>query len=359
MNFSPSRARPLNDALASRENGFNLVRLACALLVVLFHAFQLNTAGPASDPLTPLLAPHADLGVVAVGLFFLLSGMFVTRSWMADPQLLRFGARRAVRILPGLLVCLLVTTLTAVLLFSAAGWRGLLEPAPWRYIGGNALLHGLRYAIPQSELVIPGVLSGQNLNGPLWTLYWEGRMYVMVALIGMAALLPMRRWLCGAALFLLLATALWPQVASGYIWEARMWSWFLCGMLLQTLAPQIRIDWRHPLCALILLGLNWTRSQALTPAPTTWFGIALLLAALALWVGSARWTRLSHLQRHDYSYGIYIYHWPVLLMLRAALPPVGGWQLLGAGLVVIVPLAMLSWHLVEAPALRLLRRRLV
>jgi peptidoglycan/LPS O-acetylase OafA/YrhL len=146
-------------------------------------------------------------------------------------------------------------------------------------------------------------------------------------------------------------------VLSGYVWEVRLWSLFLCGMLVQTLAPDLRVGARHVACALALLLLNWTRSAALTPSPLTWFGIALLACTVALWIGTAPPAAARHVQRHDYSFGVYVYHWPVLLMLRAVLPPLGPLGLLAAGLAVILPLAMLSWHLVEAPALRALRRR--
>lgn len=358
MSFKLKVPRTLGNAIDSHDNGFNLVRLACALLVVVYHAFQLNRVAPRPDPLTALVAPSADLGVIAVGIFFIISGMFITQSWMRDPHLLRFALRRVARIVPGLFVCMLVTVIPAVVLFSEQGWQGLLASAPWRYIFGNTVLHGLVYNIPPSELSIPGVLGGQYPNGPLWTLYWEGRMYVMVALIGVAAALPMRTWVRGAAVFLLLAANLFPTVLSGYVWEVRMWSLFLVGMLLQTLAPSLRIGFRHVLCALVLLGLNWTRSVAMTPSGFTWFGIALLMGAVAIWLGTARFTRLAHLRRHDYSYGIYIYHWPALLMLREVLPPMDAPALLAVSLMVIVPLAMASWHLIEAPAMAAVRRRL-
>jgi len=358
MNTSSHGRRGLEAALSTHDNGFNLVRLVCALMVVLFHAVQFNTVAPARDPVSAWLAPHSDLGALAVGVFFVLSGMFIARSWMADPHLLRFAARRVARIVPGLFVCLLVTTVLAVSLFSAEGWRALLGPAPWRYIFGNSVLHWLAYQIPPQELSLPGVLGGQHLNGPLWTLYWEGRMYVMVALIGMAAALPLRSWLRGAALFLLLAANLFPDVAGGYLWEVRMWSLFLVGMLLQTLAPQLRIGARHVACAVALLLLNWTRSADLSPSPLTWFGIALVAVTLALALGSARLPWARHVQRHDYSYGIYIWHWPLILMLRETLPPLDALALCAISVLAVLPLAMLSWHLVEAPALRAVRRRL-
>ena len=350
--------RGLEAALSTHDNGFNLVRLVCALMVVLFHAVQFNTVAPAQDPVSAWLAPHSDLGALAVGVFFVLSGMFIARSWMADPHLLRFAARRVARIVPGLFVCLLLSTVLAVSLFSAEGWRGLLGPAPWRYIFGNSVLHWLQYHIPPQELALPGVLGGQHLNGPLWTLYWEGRMYVMVALVGMAAALPLRSWMRGAALFLLLAANLFPDVAAGYVWEVRMWSLFLVGMLLQTLAPQLRIGARHVACAVALLLLNATRWADLNASPLTWFGIALVAVTLALALGSARLPWARHVQRHDYSYGIYIWHWPLILMLRETLPPVNAPALCAIAVLAVLPLAMLSWHLVEAPALRAVRHRL-
>lgn len=353
---TPPAPRTLETALSSHDNGFNLVRLACALLVVVYHCWTMNHAAPAPDPLSRLLAPITDAGALAVGVFFVLSGMLVSRSWMGDPHLGRFAVRRIARIVPGLFVCLLLTTTVAVTLFSAAGWRGLLEAAPWRYIFGNTVLHGLVYNIPPEELRLAGVLGGQDLNGPLWTLYWEGRMYVMVALIGLAAALPLRQWFGALAIFLLAAASLFPEVVSGYVWEVRMWSLFLTGMLLQALAPSLQIGWRHVGCALALILLNWARSASLTPSALTWFGIALLAVTLALSVGQAKLAWLTHLKRHDYSYGLYIWHWPVILMVREWLPGQGPGQLLASTLAVALPLAMLSWHLVEAPALAAARR---
>lgn len=357
MNLSGSRS--LGSAITGHDNGFNLVRLAAALLVVFYHAYQLNTVGANSlDPISTLLAPLTNLGSIAVSVFFMISGLFVAQSWMRDPSVLRFTLRRVVRIVPGLLVCLLVTTIVAVSFFSEAGWRGLFTAEPWRYIASNSLLHALRYIIPPEELSLSGVLSGQALNGPLWTLYWEVRMYIVLALIGCSAILPMREWLRGVTIFLLLAASLIPQVLSGYIWEVQLWSLFLVGVLLSTMADSIKIGPRHLLCAIVLVALNWTRSASLTPSGFTWFGIALTCCALALWVGTSRPKGCAHLQRHDYSLGVYIYHWPVILMLRASLPPLDGISLFAATALVVLSLSMLSWHLIEAPMLTWSRKKL-
>jgi peptidoglycan/LPS O-acetylase OafA/YrhL len=357
MSLLPSPSRTLAVATNTHDNGFNAVRLVCSLMVVVYHAYLLNPAAPGRrDPLSAALQPITDAGGLAVGVFFLLSGMFVSQSWLRDPNPWRFALRRVMRIVPGLFVALLITTIPAVAFFSERGFAGLLDPAPWRYIFGNSVLHFLQYNIPPEELFIPWVLGGQGLNGSLWTLYWEGRMYVLLLLLGVAAVLPMRQWLCAASAFLLLAASLIPEVLSGYVWEVRLWSLFLAGILLQTLATQVRIGPVHVLCAVALALLNWTRSAAMTPHPLTWFGIALVACTLALWIGGARVRGLGHVQRHDYSYAIYIYHWPVLLMVAKLLPTATPGVMLGCTLLVVLPLAMLSWHFVEAPSMHAARR---
>ncbi|MBB3119135.1 acyltransferase family protein [Pseudoduganella violacea] len=352
-------ARSLEAATGAHDNGFNLVRLIAALAVVVFHAWQLNRLAPMPDPLSRMMAPVTDLGNVAVGVFFLISGIFVSKSWLRDPHLLRFTLRRVVRIVPALFICLLLTTTLALAFHSVQGLAGLFDGATWRYILGNASLHGLRYIIPPNELTIPGVLEGRPLNGSLWTLYWEARMYIVLGLLGVAAIAPMRWWLMSMSVVLLLSTQLFPSVLSGYIWEVPMWSLFLTGVLLQTLSRHLRFGFAPVAVAAILLALNWTRNQALTPSGLTLVGIYLAAGALALWLGSARPRGLAHIQKHDYSYSIYIYHWPVMSMLAASLPPsVGAKTLLGLTVALTFLCAACSWHCVEAPAMRLLRRKL-
>ena len=348
---TPAEPRTIAAAIDSRDNSFNLVRLVAALLVVLYHASIHATRNTGPDPVSALLLPVADAGAIAVDVFFVLSGLFITQSWMRDPDVPRFLARRVARLVPGLLVCLALTTVVAVLFFSDGGAAGLADPATWRYIFNGAALHWLRYIIPQQELALPGVLGGQPLNGPLWTVYWEGRMYVMVALIGFAAIMPMRRWMMAMSLLLALCAFEFPRVLAGYVWEARLWSLFLCGMLLQTLATEVRFGVRQFAAACALLALSSTRWLAVEGQTLTLVGVILAAVTLALWVGGSRALRWRHLQKHDYSYAIYIYHWPVMLMLKSMLPPVGMWAMLAATLALVLPLSILSWHCVESPAL--------
>lgn len=59
----------------------------------------------------------------------------------------------------------------------------------------------------------------------------------------------------------------------------------------------------------------------------------------------------------DYSYGMYIYAFPVMMALAALVPVTHHWQLAAMNVLVTLPLAALSWHVVEKPALDRVRRR--
>ena len=59
----------------------------------------------------------------------------------------------------------------------------------------------------------------------------------------------------------------------------------------------------------------------------------------------------------DYSYGIYIYAFPVQQAVVALVPGISPAGVLAASLPIVAMLAVLSWHLIESPALGLLRRR--
>lgn len=358
MFLTQAKPRSLGEAIGS-DNGFNLVRLIAALLVVMYHCFSLNPAHPSTpDPLTRILAPITNIGTIAVGVFFMISGMFICRSWMQDPNPPRFFLRRIARIVPALFVCVTLTTTVAVIFFSDSGWSGMFSSGPWHYIMGNTVLHGLRTSIPPAELKIPGVLDGQDLNGPLWTLLWEARMYVMLALLGAAAALPTRIWFMTTSIFLLIASGLWPRVMAGYIWSLEMWPQFLVGILLSTIAQHVRIGARQLICALILSALGWSQWMANIGAGLTFFGASLICATAALWMGSARFKAQAFFQKNDYSYGVYIYHWPVVLMLKAAIPSLNEFTMLFATLVIVMPLAMLSWHWIESPVLQFVRKKL-
>ena len=91
-----------------RRNNFDLLRLVAAVSVIFSHAFLLSENSQDHDPLMILTGGQTILGVVGVFVFFTISGYLVTQSFDTTASPLVFLAKRALRVFPGLLLCLAV-----------------------------------------------------------------------------------------------------------------------------------------------------------------------------------------------------------------------------------------------------------
>src|SRR5688572_10135071 len=93
----------VGEAFDPRNNALNALRLALAASVILWHSFPLTGRGVSSVAIRQLLSS------VGVDGFFAISGFLITASWLSHPHVRDYVVARALRILPGLYVCLVVT----------------------------------------------------------------------------------------------------------------------------------------------------------------------------------------------------------------------------------------------------------
>ena len=99
----------LADILHPDRNSFSLVRLTMAVAVLVSHSYFFVSGTSAAEPLHDITG-HS-LGEHAVQVFFFLSGILVMQSFIKSGSLIDFATARALRIFPGLFVCVLVTAL--------------------------------------------------------------------------------------------------------------------------------------------------------------------------------------------------------------------------------------------------------
>ena len=183
---------PRLSALAhGRGNNFLLIRLLAAAFVVLFHSFAL-TGRWTMEPLWRV-APEMNFGALGVKIFFVISGFLVTQSWLARQSALTFTAARVLRIYPALIAATLFTIALAGA-SSALPWREFLtDPQTvdyaWRVSLGFEMVYRLPGAFPTNPFP-------HDVNGSLWTLPIELRMYVALLAAGVLGLLARRMlWL--------------------------------------------------------------------------------------------------------------------------------------------------------------------
>ena len=333
-----ARAYPLgaDDGRLGRVNNFDALRLLAALAVLVSHAFVF--AGE-EEPRVGTL----ELGFIAVYMFFGISGFLIAQSWSIEPHLWRYLAKRALRIFPALIVLLILTVLVLGPAFTTLPLRDYLASGDtWKYLFNNSVL--------ALEHELPGVFATNpypaEVNGSLWTLGPEMFAYFGLAALGVIGGLR-RKWVAPIVAVLLLGV---PHDPTGLIpWTHQIWLLQAFAVAISLYILRDHIPW-HGGIALLLVG-----AFALAPSE----GTQLLLAATAIpyvtiWVayrGPAVLRRLA--TRGDFSYGIYLYAWPVGQAVAAILPDATALVVTALSLPVTFALGIASWNLVEKPALAL------
>jgi peptidoglycan/LPS O-acetylase OafA/YrhL len=128
-----------------RANALNAIRLALALLVIVWHSFPLSGSQVKFAPLKQLL------GETAVDSFFAISGFLILGSWLRNPQWGRYLAARVLRIFPAFWACLVITAFVlaplGTMITTGLNYAGTLSLENATYILKNA---GLRISNPSS-----------------------------------------------------------------------------------------------------------------------------------------------------------------------------------------------------------------
>lgn len=333
----------LSSRFEPRRNAFDLLRLLFATVVAVTHGVGIHTGDQPMWGNTPL-------GDLALDGFFILSGFLVTRSLLRLDSPGRFVWHRFLRIMPGFWACLLVIGFVAAPV--AALLRGLPadvaftgDPSSFRYILANSGLLILQYDIAG---ILDGTPEGPSFNGALWTLFFEAGCYALVFGMGVAGVLSRRRWVvlalaatC-AGLTILQETGVDVLVNDRAL---RLGFVFVLGMIGYLHGDRIPLHAGLMAIAAIVFGASlvlFDDYRVLGAAP---------LAYVFGWFGT--WDRLSWSMRHDLSYGVYIYHWPMQQILNlTVLAAIPTWAFVSLGVMATVPLAAVSWFLVERRALR-------
>ena len=347
------RRYSLADAFDPKGNLLTPMRLGLAAVVAVSHAFALGTG----------TQPHLGaetLGDLAVDAFFVVSGFLVVSSLLRLRSVARYGWHRALRILPGFWVCLLVTALVVAPLLAVL--EGLPASAPFTTPGRSAVDYVVANAgLLMRQFGIDGLLTGAPtpdvLDGALWTLAYEAACYVALAALGLAGLLRSVRRLAAVVAVLWLLTVV-QALGSVEVGPARMLRFgLLFGLGALAWLAAARVPARGRTARLLTVGsvAVLVPSVLLLPDYRAVAAPAFAYLCLRLVVAGRepRWLRA------DLSYGLYVYHWPLQqVLVVAGLASAGVAVLAVVSLAGGLLLAAASWWWVEKPALGLKSVRL-
>jgi peptidoglycan/LPS O-acetylase OafA/YrhL len=335
--------------VGNRDNNFNLLRFIAASLVIISHAYPLILGRGNWDPFRDLTG-GLTFGTLAVDVFFITSGFLITSSLLRNENIIAFCWARIIRIYPALFASILFCVFVIGVYYTKLP------------LGEYLTEHNLTsFIVKNTSLVwkldysLPGVFAdnpyAKAINGSLWTLPWEVRMY---ALLGFCWLLFKVRltkaiiFLVVFALIALLTLKIFyssePKSVTNLF---RFITFFFSGALFFIFQDKIKLNGK--LCFLflgILVSCLFINSAVFYIAYTLFLGYIILYIAYVPAGIIRKYNKVG-----DYSYGVYIYAFPVQQSLVASFPNADFWALVLMTWLITLCLAILSWHFIEKPML--------
>jgi peptidoglycan/LPS O-acetylase OafA/YrhL len=339
-------------------NNFDLIRLAAALQVAFFHS---------AEHLKVDLGGGVFLEVLrffpGVPIFFFISGYLISRSYEKNNVLIEYAQNRVLRIYPALIICILLATLSVFVL----GYLSIDTVDPTKLIV---------WILSQStflQFYNPDFMRGYGvgvLNGSLWTICVELQFYFMVPLVYQIMKVNNKSLLVLLFVFVAINRAyfFFDEHQNTLVYKligvsfAPWFCMFVFGILVQKNVNKILnyvsgrsfyLVFGYIVLAYFAAEMSWLKlGNAISPL--LFFPLALAIFSLAY---DAPGLSGKVLGRNDISYGIYIYHMPVVNALLYVGFGGATWVLLVA-LISTFVLAIFSWKLIEKPSLGLKRHPL-
>lgn len=335
-----------------RDNNFDFLRQFAAFLVILGHSQSLVGVGQYG------LWGHG-IATIGVLIFFGLSGYLVTMSWMRDPSYLSFFVKRSLRIFPALALCVVLSAVVLGPLLTTLSLSEYFSNPVFDMYFSNIML------LPRYSL--PGVFSDNiyphAVNGSLWSLPVEYACYMLIALVAIG------RSSINAAAVAVMTLALYgtyrwytdiydgPQIV---IWgsdlgqSASIMPFFMVSALLCILRDKIPFRWDLAAACVVILVVLEHYVPAIPVHQVTWIFVPYIVLTIG-WASTPVLRRFGRFG--DPSYGMYLYAFPVQQTLVYVSDNQIGFVALTVWTTILSAiLGMLSWRLLEKPALTLKNR---
>lgn len=340
------------DVAGGRPTGFDYLRIGLACAVVIVHSVGLSYGGDYADPFFQKPGAHA-ISMLILPMFFSLSGFLVTGSLDRCKTLFGFLGLRFIRIYPALAVEVLLSAFVLGPIFTTVAWRDYFtDPTFFRYLI-NVTGH-ISFYLPGVFLENP---SPGMVNRQLWTVPFELYCYFALTILAFTRLARKAAFLLLAVVVFQLGlvarlavfrpSSLLADEFPGHVAGPQLVIAFLAGVLVYRFRERLPSG-RMPI---LVAG---SLSIVLFSFPAGGFLGVFTAAYATICLGVLNPKKVGILRGADYSYGVYLYGWPI----QQALVATGGWARHAivnatASLIIAFAIAALSWHLIEKPALDL------
>lgn len=332
----------LGEAIDSRQNNLNALRLLAASLVIIEH-IQVIWLG--NDHPVPSLG-NLSHSTFALFMFFFTSGVLITQSVANAPDLKTYIVARILRIYPALLFLMAVCMLIIGPMVAVGPYWS--DPDVFRF-PANVVTFGDTRGGPPG--FFPNNPIPHEFDSPLWTLRYEVMLYTAAAILPILGFLR-RTYLVhvgtiGLALTMIVTNApIDPVFGSTTLgWLISFGFCFFLGTSVWLTRYQIEGKIIYLLAAIIAFAL------------TVQIGAGTSVTAVLLVAAFVNWSAISKplpvVKKHDISYGVYIWHYPIAQILVGFGLVSSIWVLGAMTFILTIIISTLSWLFIERPAMRL------
>jgi peptidoglycan/LPS O-acetylase OafA/YrhL len=309
-----------------------------------------------------------DLGGIAVCFFFVISGFLIVKSYENSSTAYNYLVKRILRIMPGFFAAFLIS----VLVLGAMGT--IRDPHKLQRLilyfqsfpVAKMIFQFFTLEAPRGPKTFSWNPLPNKINEPLWTIQYEFFCYLLVPVLGLLSVVK-GKWMA-VAFFLVSYTLLVLQIVElipynlGYTGDAvflnpaempRLLSFFFAGTCFYFFRDVIKYNRLLVLLALFLIGLvSWLGFgfNIVMPFAGTYLIFSLAYHPNIKFHGFAK--------KGDYSYGLYLYGWPMQQLLMYFIGKyLGPNRLFVMAFPMALTAAYLSWNIIEHPFLKLKSRK--
>lgn len=300
----------LSEMTSSRENNLDVMRFIAALAVIFSHSFTICLGTEAAGYLSTWTDGRLSSGGLSVGVFFLFGGFLIAKSCESHRQAKRFFTLRAYRIFPQLVfVVILLAFVIGPIITRLSLQQYFTDSGTYRYLlnGIFVLQHNLPGVFESNPY--PGVV-----NGPLWTLPVEFACYVLCYLCFRLTKFEKKKF----------AIVSIPCVAVTIVYFAffnlfqlsvvRAVLLFYLGVVFYVYRDHILLTPQAGILSVIAF-------SALLAFKLDIIAMLLVFPYAFFWLGYGTKRKFSSFAQHgEFSYGIYLWGWPIQQMLILAWP---------------------------------------
>jgi peptidoglycan/LPS O-acetylase OafA/YrhL len=344
--------------MRASNGSFLYIRLLAAVAVLHSHSYAIVSGDRDSQPIVPIL--DVTVGTFAVQIFFAISGYLICGSALKG-KFFEFLIARCLRIYPALIAVIFSTYLIIGPLASDLKIADYFSnSASWKYVLKNcSMILGARFDLP--GVFVSNPLTAM-VNGSLWTLPYELRMYLLFSVMCLAvSVFKIRSVKSAFGIIILILICsnvflyndLLPKGKSIEVVElvpSDLFYIFVFGSMTRLVGNYFSA--RPIYIVPLIVFLSFINIYSHTIFLLIYYVILSYLLICFAFLAS----KFIKSVPNDYSYSTYLWAFPIQQMLVFFLPGIGVIQLSLLSLGVVAVFAHLTWIYVENPMISLSKK---